>query len=59
MMLFCIVSIIFYFVYLRKIIGEDTCYVFVAESAALVSFGVSWLTEGIDLQREISEDTEK
>ena len=54
-MLACIASIIFYFGFIRKIIGEDTCYVFIAETAALFSFGISWLTEGIDLQREISE----
>jgi len=54
LMLGCIAAIFLFFTVFRRIIGGDTCYVFVAETAALVSFGVSWLTEGIDLKREIS-----
>jgi len=34
--------------------GSETCFVFVAESLALVAFGVSWLTEGSDLKLEIT-----
>jgi heme A synthase len=54
LMLTCIAAILIYFLFIRSIIGESTCYIFIAETIALVSFGVSWLTEGIDLKREIS-----
>lgn len=54
LMLACIAAIFIYFTVFRRIIGGETCYIFVAETVALVSFGASWLTEGIDLKREIS-----
>lgn len=41
LMLTCIAAIFIYFVFIRSIIGENTCYIFIAETTALVSFGVS------------------
>jgi hypothetical protein len=53
LMIACVVAIALYFGLFRGA-GSETCVVFVAETVALVAFGVSWLTEGLDLKREIS-----
>jgi len=53
LMIACVISIVLYYAFIR-VEGKDTCVVFVAESVALVAFGVSWLTEGLDLKKEIS-----
>jgi hypothetical protein len=39
---------------LLRVAGSSTCFVFVAETVALVAFGVSWLTERLDLKEEVS-----
>lgn len=56
LMIACVVSIVAY--YGLKHAGVETCFVFVAETVALVAFGVSWLTEGFDLSTEIRDFAE-
>lgn len=51
LMIVCVISIVAYYGLVRD--GTETCFVFVAETVALVAFGVSWLTEGFDLTTEI------
>jgi drug/metabolite transporter (DMT)-like permease len=53
LMIACVVAIFLYYAFFR-VEGLETCVVFVAETVALVAFGVSWLTEGLDLEKEIS-----
>ena len=53
LMITCVVAIVLYYAFIR-VDGSETCFVFVAETVALVAFGVSWLTEGLDLKKEIS-----
>ncbi|UCB44556.1 MAG: hypothetical protein JSV25_10065 [Spirochaetota bacterium] len=53
LMIACVIAIALYFSFIR-VEGSETCFVFVAETVALVFFGVSWLTEGLDLKKEIS-----
>ena len=53
LMIACVIAIALYYAFIR-VEGRDTCVVFVAETVALVAFGVSWLTEGLDLKKEIS-----
>lgn len=57
LMVTCVVSILAYYQFIRAD-GVETCFVFVAESVALVAFGVSWLTEGFDLSNEIRDFSE-
>lgn len=38
----------------RGFAKSEGCFVFIAESIALIAFGVSWFTEGLDLKQEIS-----
>lgn len=54
-MLTCVATLVLRY-FLGRWEGSESCFVFVAESIALVAFGVSWLTEGIDLENEISEE---
>jgi hypothetical protein len=53
LMIACVAAIGLYYAFYR-VEGRDTCFVFVAETVALVAFGTSWLTEGLDLKREIA-----
>ena len=53
LMISCVIAIALYYAFFR-VEGKDTCVVFVAETVALVAFGVSWLTEGLDLKKEIA-----
>jgi hypothetical protein len=53
LMIACVVSIALYYAFIR-VEGMETCFVFVGETVALVAFGVSWLTEGLDLKEEIA-----
>jgi hypothetical protein len=53
LMIACVIAIGLYFAFFR-IEGKDICVVFVAETVALVAFGASWLTEGLDLKREMA-----
>jgi GAF domain-containing protein len=53
LMIVCVVSIILYYAFIRTD-GVETSFVFVAETVALIAFGVSWFTEGLDLERVIS-----
>jgi hypothetical protein len=49
-MIACIIAIALYFALFHD---EESSFVFVAETAALIAFGVSWLTEGLDLKYEL------
>ena len=53
LMIACVIAIVLYYAFFR-VEGKETCVVFVAETVALVAFGVSWLTEGLDMKKEIS-----
>jgi hypothetical protein len=53
LMIACVLAIILYYAFFR-VEGKETCFVFVAETVALVAFGVSWFTEGLDLEQLIS-----
>jgi hypothetical protein len=53
LMIACVVAIALYYGFFR-VEGRDICVVFVAETVALIAFGVSWLTEGFDLKKEIA-----
>jgi hypothetical protein len=53
LMIGCVLAIVLYNAFFR-IEGMETCFVFVAETVALITFGVSWLTEGLDLKKEIA-----
>jgi len=53
LMIGCVVSIALYLGFFR-VPGSEGCFVFVAETVALVAFGVSWLTEGLDLEKELA-----
>jgi hypothetical protein len=52
LMIGCVVAIVVYYAFFR-VEGIETCVVFVAETVALVAFGVSWLTEGFDIKKAI------
>ncbi len=51
----CVIALVLYFLFFR-VDGKRTCYAFVAETVALTAFGVSWLTEGMDLRKEVFEN---
>jgi len=53
LMIACVIAIVLYYSFFR-VEGSETCVVFVAETVALVAFGVSWLTEGLDMKKEMS-----
>jgi GAF domain-containing protein len=53
LMIACVLSIVIYYAFIR-VESLETCFVFVAETVALVAFGVSWFTEGLDLERVIA-----
>jgi hypothetical protein len=53
LMIACVLTIIIYHAFFR-VEGKETCLVFTAETIALVAFGLSWFTEGLDLKKEIS-----
>lgn len=48
----CVIAVCLYYL-TRGFAKSEGCFVFLAEFAALVAFGVSWLTEGFDLKQEI------
>lgn len=52
LMIACVIAVVLYYLFFR-VEGVENCFVFVAETIALVAFGVSWLTEGFDLEKEI------
>jgi hypothetical protein len=54
-MLACVVSMVIYIGLIRRE-GPETCFVFIAETVALVAFGLSWLTEGFEMERELVDD---
>ena len=43
-------GIALYFTYFLE---EDSSFVFIAETIALVAFGISWFTEGFDIEYEL------
>lgn len=51
-MLTCVIAAGIYLV-LSQVKGLESNFFFFAESVALIAFGVSWLTEGLDLKQEI------
>jgi hypothetical protein len=53
LMIACVAAIVLYYAFFR-VEGRDMCVVFMAETVALVAFGVSWLTEGLDIKRAIA-----
>ena len=53
LMIACVLAIILYYAFFR-VEGKETCFVFVAETVALIAFGVSWFTEGLDLEKVVS-----
>jgi hypothetical protein len=53
LMIACVIAIVLYYAFFR-VEGSETCVVFVAETVALVAFGVSWLTEGLDMKKSMS-----
>jgi hypothetical protein len=53
LMIACVIAIVLYYSFFR-VEGSETCVVFVAETVALVAFGVSWLTEGLDMKKSMS-----
>ncbi len=48
----CIIATGLYYA-IRDFAKPEGCFVFIVESIALIAFGVSWFTEGLDLKREI------
>jgi hypothetical protein len=51
-MLGCVIAVAGYY-YARGFTKSDGCFVFIAESIALMAFGLSWYTEGLDLKDEL------
>ncbi len=51
-MLGCVIAVALYYA-TRGFAKSEGCFVFIAESIALIAFGVSWFTEGLDLKKEI------
>ena len=51
-MLGCVAAVGLYYA-TRGFAKSEGCFVFIAESIALIAFGVSWFTEGMDLKKEI------
>jgi len=49
-----VVSVVLYHSVIR-VEGVETPFVFVAETVALVAFGLSWLTEGFDMESAMGE----
>lgn len=52
-MLGCILAICLYYI-LRGFAKSEGFFVFCAESIALIAFGVSWFTEGLDMKNELT-----
>lgn len=48
----CVMAVGLYYA-TRGFAKSEGCFVFIAESIALIAFGISWYTEGVDLKREI------
>jgi hypothetical protein len=51
-MLGCVLAVGLYYA-TRGFAKSEGCFVFIAESIALIAFGVSWFTEGLDLKNEL------
>jgi hypothetical protein len=51
-MLGCVIALALYLL-LPHNESAHACFVFVAETIALVAFGVSWFSEGIDIKVEL------
>ena len=51
-MLSCVMAVFLYYV-LRGFANSEGYFVFAAESIALIAFGISWFTEGLDLKKEL------
>ena len=51
-MLGCVAAVGLYYA-ARGFAKSEGCFVFIAESIALIAFGISWFTEGMDLKKEI------
>lgn len=53
-MLGCVLAVFLYF-YFRGFAKCEGSFIFIVESIALMAFGVSWFTEGLDLRKEITD----
>ena len=53
-MLSSMAAVLVYF-FSRGFAKSDGCFVFIMEAIALMAFGVSWFTEGLDLKKEINQ----
>jgi hypothetical protein len=51
-MIACAIAVLVYELFF-SVEGVETCFLFAAETVALIAFGLSWFTEGIDLENEI------
>ena len=55
-MLGCVAAVFMYY-YLRGFAKSEGYFIFLVESIALIAFGVSWFTEGLDLKKEIVDES--
>lgn len=51
-MLGCVAAVLLYFG-ARGFAKSEGSFIFIVESIALITFGISWFTEGLDLKKEI------
>ena len=58
MILGCVIAVGLYYG-TRGFAKSEGCFVFITESIALIAFGVSWFTEGLDLKREITPEEDR
>ena len=52
-MLGCVTATCMYYA-LRGFVKAEGYFVFITESIALIAFGISWFTEGLDLKKELA-----
>lgn len=50
----CVIAVLAYY-FSRDFAKSDGYFIFTVESIALIAFGVSWFTEGLDLKKEITD----
>ena len=51
-MLGCVIAVILYYA-MRGFVKSEGHFVFILETIALIAFGISWFTEGLDLKNEL------
>lgn len=52
-MLGCVIAVCLYYAF-RGFAKSEGYFVFILESIALIAFGISWFTEGLDLKNELA-----